>query len=216
MKPILLALWAFALSPSLFAALTVMRYDLPNGSGVASSGNLNYWDRNYTGTGSTTTDGALLTGGLGDLTNNIIPTLNWDQVENIAGTGPYVGWNRTATPNPLVTFFFATPVAVTGITIHVDHSKQGGVSVPLSFAIGVAGGPLTTYAITEPAGTAPTSYTFNSLNLVGNAIDIRFNHRSDWIMASEVQFSGSVVPEPSAVMLSALGLGLLAWRIRRR
>src|SRR5438067_2130557 len=82
-----------ALEPrTLLSQLTPISYDMPNGFGRASGGMYNYWDKQYTGTGSTMTDGALLTGGLGDLTDGVIAGGHWYDVENIQGTGPYVGW----------------------------------------------------------------------------------------------------------------------------
>ena len=49
-------------------------YEMPNGGGDASGGTYNYWDGSYSGSGSTTTDAAALSGGLGDLTDGIIAT----------------------------------------------------------------------------------------------------------------------------------------------
>jgi hypothetical protein len=48
-----------------------------------------YWDDTYNGAGSTTTDLAPLSGGLGQLTDGIIPTENFNLVEP---NGPYVAW----------------------------------------------------------------------------------------------------------------------------
>ena len=189
-------------------------YDLRNGHGTASSGSLNYWDKNYTGAGSTITDNALLTGGLGDLTDGVVASDIWFDVENLAGTGPYVGWRHSVNVAPTVTFRFAGPVSLDSLTIYADDSDGfGGVDVPSSVDIGLEGGPLTNHALVDPAGPDQAAFTLNALGLVGSAFDVRFNYTNEWIFISEVTFDGQAtdVPEPSIVALmlgGALGLGL--------
>ncbi len=198
------------------APLTVVSYDMPNGSGQASSGSFNYWDLNYTGSGATSTDGAPLTGGVGDLTDGTIVTgVVWTSVENAAGTGPYVGWQIGRTPDVLMTFRFGSVVTVNSITLYSDDSDIGGVSVPLSVDIGVSGGPLTNYPLANPPGGTTAALTFSGLNLAGNAIDIRANYRDSWLFLSEITFDGTTsagVPEPAGVGLLAVGLMALAIR----
>jgi len=200
------------------APLTVSSYDMLNGAGVASSGSFNYWDLSYTGAGATNVDSAPLSGGLGDLTDGVIPALNWINTENVAGTGPYVGWRNAVTPNPVVTFRFLLPVFLDSITVYVDDSNGlGGVSPPASVDIGNAGGPYTNFVTADPGGGAPLSYTFTGLNFSGSAFDIRFNNLNEWVFVSEVTFDGEVsaVPEPSSLLTLAGGLGLAAVAIRR-
>lgn len=214
MIPILVGL--VFLSQALAAPISVTSYSGPNGQGQASGGTFNYWDLNYNGSGNTATDGAPLSGGTGDLTDGVIATGNWNNVENAAGTGPYVGWRDGFNSNPLITFFFGGSVAVDTITIYVDDSdNNGGVEVPISFEIGLSGGPLTVFPIADPSGTAPASFTFSGLGLTGNAIDIRFNHRSEWVFVSEVTFASApaAVPEPAMAWLA--GVGLCAVAVRR-
>src|SRR5687768_17614164 len=62
-------------------------YDMLNGE----SGTFTYHDETYNGSGSTTTDLAPLSGGVGDLTNGIIAASNWFVTE-LVPNGPYVGW----------------------------------------------------------------------------------------------------------------------------
>ena len=69
-------------------------YDMPNGYGQANGGGRNYWDASYNGNGDPLLDYSPLSGGTGDLTDGVIATQRWDEVENDAGTGPYVGWNK--------------------------------------------------------------------------------------------------------------------------
>jgi len=192
------------------APITVASYDMPNGQGQASGGTFNYWDLNYSGAGATNTDGSPLTGGLGDLTDGFIALNNWSAAENAAGTGPYVGWRSGFTSNPLITFRFAGPVNIDTITFYVDDSDgDGGVTVPLSFEIGLSGGPLTTFNVADPSGSAPASYVFSGLGLSGNAVDIRLNHRTGWVFVSEVTFADAEVPEPKPGLLFAAGLAML-------
>jgi hypothetical protein len=220
---ILAALLVLAAAPRLTAApLTVASYDMLNGLGVASSGSFNYWDLSYTGAGATNVDGAPLSGGVGDLTDGIVPVLNWFDTESIAGDGPYVAWRNAVVPNPVVTFRFALPVFLDSITIYVDDSNgAGGVSPPASVDIGAEGGPYTNFLTADPAGGAPLSYTFTGLGFAGSAFDIRFNNLNEWVFVSEVTFDGQVsaVPEPASLLLVGLGIATVAIRrlaVRRR
>ena len=186
---------------------------MPNGEGEASGGAYNYWDRNYTGAGSKTTDGAALSGGLGKLTDGVAATLPWNSDANSAGTGKYVGWYPTVTLDPTLTFHLAGSPVVTGISIQLDNSGIGGVFAPSQILID---------GISDPF-TAPTLGTvgfvnFTGLDLLGSTVTIQFDQApSDWIMVSEIQFSGlaSAVPEPSTwamMILGFAGVGFMAYR----
>jgi hypothetical protein len=212
-RSILTALLLLAAARQVMAApLTVSSYDMLNGNGVASSGAYNYWDLNYTGSGAANVDAAPLSGGVGDLTDGVIPVDNWFNTESVPGSGPYVGWRFIVTPNPVVTFRFALPVFLDSITIYVDDSNgAGGVSPPASVDIGTEGGPYTNFLTPDPAGSAPLSYTFTGLGFSGSAFDVRFNNLNEWVFVSEVTFDGQVsaVPEPSSLLLLLGGIGLL-------
>ena len=201
------------------APLTVASYDMPNGSGTNSGGSFNYWDRSYTGFGSTITDGALLSGGTGDLTDGLITNQNWLSVENAAGTGPYVGWRSLRTPNPVVRFDFGGTAQVNTITVHMDDSNGlGGVTPPLSIDLSTDGISFAPNAIADPASGAPFSVTL-PVNASTGQLFVRFAHRSEWLFIDEVSFDGvpSSVPEPGTLALLGLGLaGLAAARRRRR
>ena len=103
-------------------------YAMPNGGGQASGGTFNYWDKEYTGAGAVSTDGAALTGGLGNLTDGVVAPNLWFNTENNAGTGPYVGWYGPGRGqlNPLITFNFAGSTLIDQIRIHMDNSNLGG------------------------------------------------------------------------------------------
>jgi hypothetical protein len=99
-------------------------YDTPNGN----TGSYNYWDDTYTGSGSKTTDGALLSGGVGVLTDGVVASDNWYVTEAPAGPGPYVGWLAF---NPTITFHFASTIDFQNVGIYFDDANgAGGVSAP--------------------------------------------------------------------------------------
>lgn len=194
--------------------LPVASYDMNNGHGQASSGSYNYWDRAYSGAGSTTTDNALLSGGKGDLTDGLITLDNWYNVENAAGTGPYVGWRYEVLPGgPDITFHFASSVSISGIRIHADDSAgAGGVSLPSSVSFN-GGTPI---LVTDPdPGTAPSWLEFAGLSLSGNSVQVRLGYGNSWVFVDEVQFIGSV-PEPETYAMMLAGLGLLAAAARTK
>jgi hypothetical protein len=203
----------FFLALTNFAQATIINpisYSMLNGQ----SGSFNYWDEIYNGSGNKTSDLASLSGGLGDLTDGIIATQNWNIVEVPPGNGPYVGWyNR----NPLITFFFSTMVTINQLTIYVDDSNgSGGVMVPAGANITMGGANLN-FSITDPSTSHPIAVTFSGLNLTGNSLGLTLNRRASWIMLSEVAFEGSVIPEPSTFLMLGAGLlGLIGYACKRK
>lgn len=183
-------------------------YDMPNGY----TGSYNYWDESYNGSGNPFADGSALSGGLGDLTDGVIPTANWIVTEPPQGPGPYVGW----TIDPDITFHFAPGLIVTSMTIHVDDSNGlGGVAPPR--AVRINGGSLVN--LTDGSSGAPLAYTFSLPNLT-NTVSIELFRSNSWLFMSEVTFEGrraGSVPEPTSLALlgTAVG-GLLLGRRRRR
>jgi PEP-CTERM motif len=189
-------------------------YNTPNGNGNASGGSFNYWDLNYSGAGSTNIDGAPLTGGSGDLTDGTIASGIWNKVENLAGTGPYVGWRDAGggTSNPLLTFSFAGSPTINSISVHLDNSGIGGVFGPGSiFVDGVA------QAFTGPALGTIGWANITGLNLTGNSHTIQFNQLpGQWAFVSEITFAQGAVPEPASWALMILGFGVVGAGLRRR
>ena len=187
--------------------ITPISYDMENGGG----GLFKYWDKKYNGTGNTSLDYAPLSGGVGDLTDGIIPTQNWNVVENAEGTGPYVGWENR---NPVITFNFAGTVKLNSVTVHVDDSNgNGGVSVPQSILLSMGSSNYNSGTLTDPPSAAPTSYTFSGLNFSGSSLQLTLNRRTAWVFASEVTFDGELlgvqpVPEPTST-LGFLALGTI-------
>lgn len=178
-------------------------YDMPNGS----QGAYDYFDDTYNGAGCITCASAALSGGLGQLTDGVIPTENWNIVEAPAGPGPYVGWSDF---NPTITFHFGSSVAVDSVTFHFDDSGFGLVAAPASVTIGA-----TTYNVIDPVGTDPFAFTVSGLGFVGSDLSVTINRTNSWSFLSEVTFQ-SPVPEASTGAMWAAGLGVLVGLARRR
>ena len=192
--------------------LTVASYDTPNGDGQAHSGQYNYWDTSYDGSGATTTDGldgSVLTGGKGKLTDNFITHDAWYDVSNAAGTGPYVGWRQ----DPTITFHFATSSSIDDLKFAVDNTNVGGVSAPSSIIVNG-----TTYS--DPnwlTASGPTEIIdLNNLNIHGDTVTVTLVRSNAWVFVSEAQFFSTSVPEPAEGALLLAGLGLVGGIARRR
>ena len=206
-----LAALAATLAPAAQAAsVYATSYDMLNGDGQAHGGSFNYWDKAYTGTGSTTTDHAALSGGTGDLTDGVIATSNWFNTENVSGTGPYVGWLDY---NPTIDFLFAGLTSFASMTFYFDDSNgYGGVNRPGS--VNVNG---TTYIVPQDASAAPFAYTVNLAGLVTKDLSVSIFATDRWIFLSEVTFDGAAkvpVPAGGLLLLAAMG-GLAALRRRK-
>ena len=202
-----------AATPAIAAPIAVTSYSMPNGSGVANTGNFNYWDLNYTGAGTTNVANSPLSGGVGDLTDGVIASDFWFNTENNAGTGPYVGWVAATTLNPTVVFNFAGTPAINSIDIHLDNSHRGSVFAPSAIWINGVNTPFTAPAI----GTIGLG-SFTGLNFGGNSLSLLFdqiNPTTAWVFVNEVSFGG-VVPEPASWAMLITGFGLTGAMMRRR
>jgi hypothetical protein len=184
---------------------------MPNGYGQAHDGSNNYWDKAYTGSGNTSLDGDPLSGGLGDLTDGVIATGNWNEVENLEGTGPYVGWSLI---DPVITFHFAQAHTFSQVRIwHDDANGYGNVATPMGFTVTV-GAQSTYFAITDPGTAEPFASTLVlGAGFTGSSLQLQVHRFDSATMLSEVQISA--VPEPASAALLAAGAGLLL-ALRRR
>ena len=181
-------------------------YNMLNGN----TGSFNYWDESYNGAGCVTCDNAALTGGRGDLTDGSIATANWFDTEAPAGPGPYVGW----TIDPTITFHWNAPVSIGSVTFHLDDSNgAGGVSAPSGVIVDG-----TSFAIAEPAGSAPFAFTASGFSFNGTDLVVTLQRKNSWVFLSEVEFNGTTaaVAEPETYALMVAGLGAIAIIARRR
>jgi hypothetical protein len=207
--------------------IPIASYDMPNGSGQASGGSFNYWDKAYNGIGSTTVDGAPLSGGTGDLSDGVVASDIWSNVESVAGDGPYVGWIASRTPVPTIDFYLLPNAGpgywmVTGIAVHMDNSHKGAVYAPASIFVNGF----------ETSFTPPAIGSIGWVNLSGfgpltsvNPITMELVYAlPTWIFLSEVQFTGVWVPDPGnrvpepgtwAMMIAGFGLVGAGLRLRR-
>ena len=206
-------------------------YDMPNGSGVARGGMSNYWDDKYTGSGSKTVDGAILSGGSGKLTDGIIATESWAWTDDAGvfhtskNLDRYVGWTWG---DPTITFHFENIVHIDTIAFYVDNpandkfgAPQGGVAAPESFSIN--GATKFSGVDNKVAGSGPLAISFTNLGLDVSELILKINRDLTrdsknneirfWAFMSEVTFDDGVpapVPEPSTMILFGAGMAGLA------
>lgn len=186
-------------------------YDMLNGE----TGTYTYYDETYSGSGNPQVTLSPLSGGLGDLTDGVIATQNWNVAEQTAD-GPYVGWYSI---DPVITFHFSGPPTISDVVFHFDDSNgSGGVYAPTGVNVDGTG-----YAISDPSGSAPFSFTVSGLSINKSSFDVQLLTASNlqWVMVSEIEFHGSTtpaIPVPAPLVLLGTGLAALGvagkWRKR--
>lgn len=214
---VIAAVLAATASLTTAASLTPASYNMHNGHGVGSSGRFNYWDKEYNGAGCTVCDNDMLSGGTGNLTDGVVTPLNWFNVENAAGTGPYVGWRHEILPDPGVLFLFDHPVDIDTIAIHADDSGgAGGVSLPSTIVIG-APGFAGAFAVVDPdPGFGPSWLVFDKLGIHDTIfVNVLLGYGNEWVFVDEIAFAGPV-PEASTLVSMSLGLAAIAGVAARR
>lgn len=207
---------ALVAGPAAASGIPVESYDMNNGHGQASGGSFNYWDRFYTGVGATTVDDAPLSGGVGDLTDGFAAADFWYNLENGAGTGPYVGWYSPVRSNPVAQFNFSLEWTVEQIRVHIDNSLVGGVQQPLAYLVN---GNAWSFTPLDPFTIGWV--TLAGAPVTGNQLSLTFVNQTfaHWIFVSEVELTGThgdPIPEPASSALLLMGLGLLGAASRRR
>ena len=220
---------AVSLAGAAFASSAAANTVLPTGYDMrgGDSSTYRYYDETYTGgTGPQTYDGQMLSGGHGVLTDGIVADQNWFEAEAGDGYHPYVGWHSV---DPTITFHFAGPVHIDGVTIYVDDSGGAGGVHPPSEAQIHMGSTFIDRPIPDPGSPKPFGYTFAGLNLHGSSLDLTLDRLPggepglpNWVFLSEVQFSGTASPVPvpqavfgGAVLLAGMAVVRRLRRVRR-
>lgn len=172
--------------------------------------NVDAWrDDSYSGTVS----GFVLSGGLGELTDGVIPTAGFAPA---GGVDPYVAWLDV---QPSILFDFGANVRLTSVTLYYDDNNGGNsVNVPHQFSLTPTGGATLTQTVINnlPSGE-PNSTTLSfGAGLVGQTftLDIVGSHR--FVFISEVAFVGAAVPLPAGLPMLVMGLGAFGLMKRRR
>lgn len=132
-----------------------------------------------------------------------------DNVTDPATTSNTVGWDYNGGDRPLVTFDLGGVYDLNTIQVYSRTSNGTITSIDISTSLDDSTySAVTSYAYSAPSGTINVSPE-------ADARYVRFTPISaDWSMISEVDFDGTLVPEPSTTAL--LGLGGLALILRRR
>jgi hypothetical protein len=159
-------------------------YDLLNGE----TGTYTYFDDDYDGDGDNTEPLAPLSNGLGDLTNGVIATENWNETP-----GPYVGW---VSINPTITFHFDEWARIHTVTLYLDDSNGGGGVYPPTDVTITVGETTREFAVTDPPSGEPFAVSFEDLDLAGDALELTLidNNSGRYMMLSEVEIFGGPCP----------------------
>ena len=186
-------------------------YNMRNGD----TGSFSYWDDSYSGRGNTEQDNARLRRGLGDLTDGVVATGNWNAVEGPEG-GPYVGWtNRTQR----IVFKFDEARDFNSATFYFDsNGGSGGVNAPRRVIINGQ-----RERVIAP-GADPFAFTFDLSDIDTTdklVVRIRRARSSEWTFLSEVTFDADLtsVPLPASglMLLGAMaGFGAIGMRKKKR
>jgi hypothetical protein len=198
--------------------IAVASYDMPNGDGTAEGGDFNYWDAGYSNcvAANCTTDGlagAYLSGGLGKLTDSVIPTNSFFGGD---GVGAYVGWLE----NPTITFHLGSVQAVNEVKLYVDNSAISGVAAPGSVVIdGTSYSDPSWGSIDGPQMLDITGLALNTSVTV--VLDRSTAQNIYWVFLSEAELLGpspNATPLPAAwsmMLIGMAGYGVVAYRRRR-
>jgi hypothetical protein len=188
--------------PAVQPAVDPIGYDMINGG----RGNFSYLDKAYAGgSGDPTQCRSTLADGLGILVDGVVPPQttagNWDDTAGV----PYVGWPNSNdggcaayggagnTPDPEITFNFASPTAFQSVTVWLDNSPNATVRLPASVDVTVGANATRNFPIPSSGVFAPQSFTLPTGGDVGDTVLVKLNHDVKWIMLSEVDFTGEIL-----------------------
>jgi opacity protein-like surface antigen len=196
-----------ALMASAASAATILpgSYDMPS----PGNGSFAYQDEKYSGTSSS----GYLSGGLGDLTDGVVPPAHWNSYggSNVA----WVGWQGF---DPTIVFHFAPGTLLDLVTFAFDNSYDGGVAPPSGITL-VADGQTLALTPVNFAGNPIYSVAFDFGGLAVTDLAATLNRGSQWTMLGEVSFEGNVAsptPEPASWAMMLGGFGAIGAAMRRR
>ena len=182
--------------------------------------------------------------GLGALTDGVVDDDDWLTAPWTSMGWLDAGWNLnpaisvdTAVSQPLLTFNLGGTYAVNSVTVHytIDHvagddtrNLRAPDSMSATFSTTGVGGPFANAVVetgwddgpdsntTTPGVGEARSLTINLGGAVANAVELDFRTDAEWLFMSEITFDGSIVPEPAALGLAALGCVLVGVSRRQR
>jgi endonuclease/exonuclease/phosphatase family metal-dependent hydrolase len=155
-------------------------YAMENGM----SGTLRYLDHDYDGAGDPTVDLSSLFGGLGVLTDGIVPEREFD-----AAPG-WVGW---ASRDPVITFDFGKRVEIERVSLYVDSppaSREAArVDPPSEIRLRMNGKEIF-YPVGEVAPGEAARIDIKKLGFDGQYLEIQLIRKDLWVMIGEAAFYG--------------------------
>lgn len=153
-----------------------------------------------------------------ELTDGVDLTIAWGAGIFITydDVAPLVGWQGGSYPD--ITFFFDGPVTIRSFTAwFADSNSNAGVYVPTSITLSTTEGFSETFQVIDPPGDGTTApFTFGGFEVVTDRITFTAVNPVNWVMLSEVTFSGTaLIPEPASAT-GLLGVFAAAWTLARR
>lgn len=181
------------------------------------NGDNSYRDNSYTGSGGGTGYGNL-TGGTGDLTDNVASTNFTDPT--------WVGWNlqNSGFSKPVMRFDLGDLYGVEQVEIDLAHVTTALIRAPsqieLRFSVdGVTYTDPVVYIPPVPGSNTVYRTDTITFNRIARYVSIETTYWSDttdnWIFYNNIRFEGKV-PEPGSLGLVAAGAALAAMRRTRK
>jgi hypothetical protein len=157
-------------------------YDMPNGE----RGSFEYFDSSYSGRGNRSEAGAALSGGLGELTDGVIPTGFWNNPP-----GPWVGWDLIT---PTITFHFSYLIRLETVRLHfASIGGGGGVGPPSRIEVRIGDASTVNFPIEHPNTEFPFAFIANLSGQWADRVSITvFDGQQNWVFLSEVEFYGTL------------------------
>ena len=217
--------------------LSVLSYDMLNGEAHTFS----YMDKTYNGSGSPTVGLSPLSGGKGLLTDGGTGVTDFTADLGHGAAYEWVGWALTgANFSPpdtndtfaTMTFKLSSAADINSISLFINNFST------LTSGVGIFNTATVSFSNDDVTFVNPIIYTTTAaqradstarfitipLNQVNpyQYVQVHLTHTSNWVFLSEVTFDGTApgssptTPEPSSLLLSALGVFGLGWKLRRR